>query len=141
MSDEYKKKCGKRIQELRRKKYKRQVDFADCLGVTNVTISDWECGRTSPSIEQLPQIAVALGCTVPNLFKDRIMIAVNAGKTYRVVNLDDKKVMHIDTMYLDNRRLGKVVAKSYVAGHGRDFWVCEHDNGDLAVYCFTELTE
>lgn len=44
-----------------------QARLAQALSVTSVTVSNWEAGRSSPSIKMLHSIASALGVTVNDL--------------------------------------------------------------------------
>ena len=46
----------------------RPVELARALGLTQPSIANWESGKTSPSIERLPDIAKALGVTMEDLY-------------------------------------------------------------------------
>ena len=48
---------GQRIKRIRRKKGHNQSDLAELLHVTQQVISNIECGKTMPTIEQLKTIA------------------------------------------------------------------------------------
>lgn len=64
----------------------------------------------------------------------------DAGTILRVTHLGSTSGMLIATKHLDCRRAGeKVTMRGWVPGHGGDVWFVQHDNGDIAVYSFTEL--
>ncbi len=56
------------IKELRKKAGLTQVTFAEAMGVTQSTISQWESGRVCPETAKLPKLAEVLGCSVADLF-------------------------------------------------------------------------
>ena len=56
------------IKELRRNAGFTQAKFAEAMGVTQSTISQWETGRVLPDTAKLPMIAEVLGCNVADLF-------------------------------------------------------------------------
>lgn len=45
-------------------------ELAKEVGVTRVTISRWENGHSSPTVDQLRLAATALGCLVSDLIDD-----------------------------------------------------------------------
>lgn len=47
---------GFTIKNLRREKDITQEQLAEYLGITSRAISQWECGRTTPDISQLPAL-------------------------------------------------------------------------------------
>ena len=47
---------GSTIKRLRREKDITQEQLAEYLGITSRAISQWECGRTSPDITQIPML-------------------------------------------------------------------------------------
>ncbi|MCB1454388.1 MAG: helix-turn-helix transcriptional regulator [Rhizobiaceae bacterium] len=55
---------------IRREKNFTQASLADALGVTSVTVSNWEAGRSSPPLKTLNAIAAVLGVTVSALLAD-----------------------------------------------------------------------
>lgn len=57
-----------RIKELRKKAGFTQVKFAEAMGVTQSTVSQWESGRVLPDTAKLPQLAEVLNCTISDLF-------------------------------------------------------------------------
>lgn len=44
-----------------------QQQLADCIGVEQNTVSQWESGVRNPRIELLPKLAKILNCTVDEL--------------------------------------------------------------------------
>lgn len=52
---------GSNIKRLRREKGITQEQLAEYLGITSRAVSQWECGRTSPDIAQLPAICHIFG--------------------------------------------------------------------------------
>ena len=60
----------KRIKELRQAKGLRQVDMAAHFGVGQTAIVKWESEGLYPPSRLLPEIAIYLGCTLDDLFKD-----------------------------------------------------------------------
>lgn len=56
-----------RLRALRKAKGISQEALAECLGLTKMTISKYETGGTSPTIERLEQLARELDCSVADL--------------------------------------------------------------------------
>jgi transcriptional regulator with XRE-family HTH domain len=61
-------KIGARLRALRKKAGLRPVQFARSLGLTQPSIRNWETGKTSPSIDKLPQIAEVLDADLAELY-------------------------------------------------------------------------
>jgi transcriptional regulator with XRE-family HTH domain len=55
------------IKELRRKNYLNQTAFANKIGVTQGTVSQWEHNLIKPSSDQLKSISLAFGISVDDL--------------------------------------------------------------------------
>lgn len=53
-------KIGSRIRESREQKALSQSELARRLGVSQPTVSDWENGKTEPSVDNLRTLAVEL---------------------------------------------------------------------------------
>lgn len=51
---------GQRIKEARKRKKLKQSDLARCLGVTTVTISNYETGTAVPTLKRIQEIAYIL---------------------------------------------------------------------------------
>lgn len=63
---------GARLRELRDRSGKTPAEIADRVGVTEMTVYNWETAATFPKVEQLPTLAKALGCqTIGELFPPR----------------------------------------------------------------------
>ena len=45
----------------------RQAEVAECLGVSQTTVSMWETGENHPRAELLPKIAALYNCTIDEL--------------------------------------------------------------------------
>ena len=60
----------RRIKELRLAKGLRQVDMAAHFGVGQTAIFKWESEGLYPPSRLLPEIAIYLGCTLDDLYKD-----------------------------------------------------------------------
>jgi len=61
---------SEQICNRRKDKKINQVDMAQLIGVKQSTISDYETGRATPTIDKLIKIASILGCTVDDLVQD-----------------------------------------------------------------------
>ena len=48
-----------------------QKELADKLGVSQVSVWQWESGDNLPRADKLPAIAAALGCTVNDLLEPK----------------------------------------------------------------------
>lgn len=55
------------IQELRATRGWSQEDLADELGVTQATISNWERGRSQPTIMQFGALAIRFGVSIGSI--------------------------------------------------------------------------
>ena len=60
-------KIGKFIAELRKEKKLTQETLGEALGVTNKTVSRWECGTYMPDIEMLGLLAKEFGVSINEL--------------------------------------------------------------------------
>ena len=58
---------GKMIRQLRQEQNITQEQLAEALSVTSRAVSQWECGRTSPDISQLPALAHFFDVTTDRL--------------------------------------------------------------------------
>lgn len=56
-----------KIQELLKKRNKKQKDLTDYLGITKNAFTDWKSGRINSYMKYLPQIAEFLNCSVDYL--------------------------------------------------------------------------
>lgn len=60
-------KIGKFILEMRKKKGLTQKELAEIVGISDKTISKWECGNSMPDISYLEALCNSLGITVNEL--------------------------------------------------------------------------
>lgn len=58
------------LKNLRMSKKLTQKQLAERLGVERTTVSMWETGNSSPSLEILKKIAQVLDCSIDNLVKE-----------------------------------------------------------------------
>lgn len=56
------------IRELRKAAGLTQAKFAEAMGVTQSTVSQWESGQVLPDTAKIPKLAKVLGCSVADLF-------------------------------------------------------------------------
>lgn len=59
------------IKRLRLKADMEQLELADKLGVSNKTISSWECGRTEPRMGMIEKMCGILNCTKSDLLDEQ----------------------------------------------------------------------
>jgi transcriptional regulator with XRE-family HTH domain len=59
---------GIRLKELRLAAGLTQQALADKAGLKQTSLSDWECGKVSATVDAIPTLAEALGVTVADLF-------------------------------------------------------------------------
>lgn len=57
------------IKEIRRKNFMNQTQFANKIGVTQGTVSQWENGLTRPNSDQLRSISDAFNISVDDLLR------------------------------------------------------------------------
>jgi len=68
MSDEIGQLVGANLRRLREAAAITQADLASRIGKTVETISNFERGKTTPSLRSVQDLAQALGCSVADLF-------------------------------------------------------------------------
>lgn len=61
-----------RIRECREAAGLTVTQLADRLSVTPSAVCQWESGLTVPSVNKLPAIASALGCTIDALYEKEV---------------------------------------------------------------------
>lgn len=59
------------IKRLRIKADMEQLELAEKLGISNKTVSSWECGRTEPRMEMIEKICNVLHCTKSDLVDEQ----------------------------------------------------------------------
>lgn len=85
---------GKKITNLRKKEKITQEQFAELIGVTRQTISNWEQNITKPDIDQIKDISnmfhisidELLGNDIKNIFIEKV------NKTENIVNKNTKNI-------------------------------------------------
>ena len=93
-------KIGSFIAELRKEKNLTQAQLGEILGVTNKTVSRWECGNYMPDLAIIPLLAAELGITVNELI---------AGQRFTEENFkrDTDKLLLQTLMLVDEVRQAK----------------------------------
>lgn len=72
---------GRILSVLRKSKGYTQQEVADILGVSNKTVSSWECGGSCPDISMLPAIAELYGVTCDELLRGE---RIHAGEPEKI---------------------------------------------------------
>ena len=65
-------KVGKLIRALRMERGLTQKNIADALGISNKTVSKWECGLGCPDLDLWPELSVVLGADMSQLIEGEI---------------------------------------------------------------------
>jgi len=65
-------KVGKLIRTLRTERGLTQKNIADALGISNKTVSKWECGLGCPDLDLWPELSVILGADMRQLMEGEI---------------------------------------------------------------------
>lgn len=65
-------KVGKLIAQLRQERGLTQKNVADALGISNKTVSKWECGLGCPDLNVWPELAIMLGVDMKQLMEGEI---------------------------------------------------------------------
>ncbi|MFH5805289.1 helix-turn-helix transcriptional regulator [Alienimonas sp. DA493] len=66
----YRVRFGRRIKAIRIEAGLSAVDVANRVGTTRNTMHRWERAEAAPHLDVLPNLAAALGCTVPEMMPD-----------------------------------------------------------------------
>lgn len=67
-------KVGNVISQLRKEKGLTQQQIADMLGITNKTVSKWECGQGCPDITLINELSKILGTDIERLLEGNLKI-------------------------------------------------------------------
>ncbi len=70
MDDEIQVRYGITLRKLRTQKSISQEEFADLCGLHRTYISDIELGKRNVSLENIDRIAIALGMSLSDFFKE-----------------------------------------------------------------------
>jgi transcriptional regulator with XRE-family HTH domain len=62
------------IKDIRRRNYLNQTEFANKIGVTQGTVSQWEHGLTRPNSDQLRSISNVFNISIDDLLKGESLI-------------------------------------------------------------------
>lgn len=62
-----------RIRELRTARGITQTELARALGIDKASVCMWESGKSIPTADKLPVIAVVLGCEVGELYDEDVL--------------------------------------------------------------------
>lgn len=93
-------KTGKFIAQLRRKKGYTQREVADRLGISEKTISKWECGKGLPEVVFMQPLCELLGITVNELL---------AGEPLPIMNLlqilDETRIKLVEQLEFEQLKL------------------------------------
>ena len=93
---------GKKITNLRKKEKITQEKFAELIGVTRQTISNWESNITKPDINQIKEISKIFNISIDELVDNNIrdIIEKKISKTEELTNKSTKNIkIIIITMY------------------------------------------
>lgn len=93
---------GKKITNLRKKEKITQEKFAELIGVTRQTISNWESNITKPDITQIKEISKIFNTSIDELLDNNIrdIIEKKISKTEELTNKSTKNIkIIIITMY------------------------------------------
>lgn len=67
-------KTGGLIAKLRKEKGMTQKNLADALGISNKTVSKWECGMGSPDLTFWPDLSAILGADITQMMEGEITV-------------------------------------------------------------------
>lgn len=59
---------NRNIKRLRKSMGITQVKLAEMVGVGSSTVTQWETGARRPTVDMIPRLAKALGCSIDELF-------------------------------------------------------------------------
>ena len=72
---------GRAIAELRAERQWTVEQFAECMGVSKRTVTDWESGRQVPNAEDRDVMAELFGISADDLAEGRILLQVFENKS------------------------------------------------------------
>lgn len=118
---------GDTIKYLRKEKDITQDELADVLGISNQSVSRWECGMCYPDMELLPLISEFFGVTVDNLlgvdekveqnkveqYLKRFQEAISHGRVYDCIAIAREGVAEYPNNYT---LLNKLMYALFIAG-------------------------
>lgn len=83
---------GKKIKAIRKTRGLSQQQLADLMDVTRSTISNWECDRRSPHLNELDQLANKLNVSLDYFKETKDDVKEMIAKASQVFN--DKSIPH-----------------------------------------------
>lgn len=69
------------IKRLRQREDMEQLELAEKIGVSNKTVSSWECGRTEPKMGMIEKMCKVLNCTKSDLLEEQPTIIIANSNT------------------------------------------------------------
>ncbi len=73
---------GKRIYEQRKKKGLTQKDVADALGITNISVSQWENEKKMPCMKNLTELSKLFNAPIEYLIGNDKYVIANEDESY-----------------------------------------------------------
>ena len=67
---------GEKLMKLRKKRGMSQQEVASALGVTQQTVSNWECDQGAPSLDKAADLARLYGVSLDDLVADEVEVVV-----------------------------------------------------------------
>lgn len=111
MSEKIEIQLGKRIKELREKAHLTQAELAQLSMKSIETISNFERGKTIPSVRTLAGLASLLGCNIADFFKstkipDRNGVHNVTQMKLKLLDLKDRDLVNdfVELLMKRNRR-------------------------------------
>ena len=83
---------GKKIQAIRKTRGLNQQQLADLMNVTRSTISNWECNRRSPHLNELNELSTKLNVSLDYFKENKDDVKEMIAKASQVFN--DKSISH-----------------------------------------------
>lgn len=104
---------GKNIEKLRNSKNMRQEEFANIMGISRPTVSNWEQGKNTPTTEQLIKLAEEFHISIDELLglksSKRIMVVVDSSILCRRPRiLDEMKTKEINYICITDTVLSEM---------------------------------
>ena len=126
---------GKNIENLRNSKKMRQEEFANIMGISRPTVSNWEQGKNPPTTEQLIKLAEEFHISIDELLglknSKRIMVVVDSSILCRRPRiLDEMKTKEINYICITDTVLSEM---NYQKDNGR-----RHQQAWLAMKSFND---
>ena len=93
---------GNKLKDFRKKQQLSQSEFADCIGSTQQSVSNYERGVVEPSIELLIRIAETFNCSVDELIgrpageveREAIVLLREMPEYHRTLSIQLLKTIH-----------------------------------------------